>query len=97
MGKYISELRHWGLIEQLPDGRYWATQLAHDFLAGKVAIASWTWPKGEKLPPECVDGPARFIHEMTDEHPKQEKGMHVELAKAEAERAGMQGDSHPIA
>jgi len=32
------------------------------------------------LPSECIDGPARFIDELTDEHPKQAKKLHVEQA-----------------
>ncbi len=82
VGKYVRELMHFGLIGQLTDGRYWLTERGHGFLSGKVAIPAWTWPRDEKLPEECVDGPPRFIQELADEHPKEDKGFHVEMAVA---------------
>jgi hypothetical protein len=80
VGKYFAELRHFGLIEPTDSGKYRATPLAGEFIAGRAAIASWTWPTGEKLPPECVDGPPVHVDELTDDHPKDDKARHVEEA-----------------
>lgn len=45
-----------------------------------MPIPAWTWPKAETLPEECVDGPLRYVHDLTDDHAKGDKARHVEEA-----------------
>lgn len=79
VGKYVSELRHWKLIEFTEAG-WKPTALTDAFLQELAKIPTWVWPKEEKLPPECVDGPLKLIHELQDDHPKDDKGQHLEDA-----------------
>jgi hypothetical protein len=80
---YAAELRHWGLITQPKIGVYQATDQARAFLAGELPIAAWTWPRTEQLPEECVDGPLKYVDELTDDHAKGDKARHVEEAVPE--------------
>ena len=77
---YVAEVRHWSLITRPKLGVYRATDQARAFLAGELAISAWTWPRGERLPEECVDGLVKYVDELTDDHAKGDKVRHVEEA-----------------
>lgn len=67
IGRYFSELRFWGLIETR-DGAWHVTPKGHGFLDGRISIPEHVWQRDKgPLPEYCTDGPAKFIHELTNE------------------------------
>lgn len=83
VARYFAELEQWGLIEwkTKPRAGWDLTATGFNFLAGNATIPLYRWQreKGE-LPPECVDGPEVYIHELDGYHPASNKSEHEFVA-----------------
>lgn len=84
--KCLSELVHFGLVSVIDRKKgervYALTGEGYDFLQGSKAINTRVWPKGEKLPPECIDSEPKYVDQVAAEHPKSDRELHAEMAVA---------------
>lgn len=84
--KVLSELVHFDLVAvcgvRAGDRLYQITDHGRAFLDGKEPCHTHVWPKGQKLPEQCVDSEPRFVQQVIADHPGNQPAVHAEMAVA---------------